>query len=236
MPDIAFRRDMGVLTFCVVASDRRHGDMHPRRTEPHVLGARHVGVAQHRWSMLDQRHGSDVVDVDAQSTWPIAGVGDVVVSRAGRRVGIWAADCAPLLLFGREGTVVGLHAGWRGLAAGVIDVGIEALGAHGDRVACAVLGPVIHPCCYEFGADDMNLVAHGVHASPAGVAGETAWGTPALDVPAAVRHAFASHQLVVDQVGSCTGCDQRWYSHRVRANPERHALVGWVERSDDTDA
>jgi copper oxidase (laccase) domain-containing protein len=143
---------------------------------------------------------------------------------------VWAADCAPIALFGANGTTrVVAHGGWRGLAGGVIDVAVDALESTGTRVAAAVLGPCIHPCCYEFGAADLELVAHGVGVSPSDVTGSTGWGTRALDVPAAVRSGLARRAIEIDVAGACTGCDRRFRSHRRRADLQRHALIAWFE-------
>jgi copper oxidase (laccase) domain-containing protein len=121
------------------------------------------------------------------------------------------------------------HAGWRGLAGGVIDVAVDALESTGTQAAAAVLGPCIHACCYEFGAADLEQVALGVGAAPSDVAGSTSWGTRALDVPAAVTAALARRGIEIDVAGVCTGCDPRFRSHRCRAELERHALVVWFE-------
>ena len=98
--------------------------------------------------------------------------------------------------------------------------------------SAAVLGPVIGPCCYEFGRDDLARSRAGVHASPAAIAGTTLDGTAALDVPAAVRSALDHHAIDLDAVGPCTGCDDRWFSHRVRADLGRHATVASIGRED----
>jgi copper oxidase (laccase) domain-containing protein len=101
-------------------------------------------------------------------------------------------------------------------------------------VAVAVLGPCIHACCYEFGADDLERVAAGVGVDTDAVVGTTAWGSRALDVPAAVRAGLARRGVRLDAIGSCTGCDDRFHSHRRRAESGRHALVSWFESAIET--
>ncbi len=161
----------------------------------------------------------------------MAGTADVAVASS-TPVAVWAADCAEIVLFGRDGDVVGCHAGWRGLAAGVIDVAVNET----PGPLAAVLGPCIHPCCYEFGALELQRVADGVRVAPEFIAGTTASGHGstgtagrlALDVPAAVAAALARHGIELDVIGPCTGCDERWFSHR-RGDVERHAVVAWYE-------
>ena len=161
----------------------------------------------------------------ARSGCSTIGRGDVVVS-GGSPVAIWAADCVMVVLASRSGMLVAVHAGWQGLAAGVLDVAIDAAGG-ARAIAAVVVGPLIRPECYEFGSDDLVRVASGVHASPDDIRATSAAGTPALDVPAALAAAFAHHGVSIDADVPCTGCDDRWYSHRVRGDRGRHAMIGW---------
>ena len=223
----------GPFRFRVVATERTDGDMHPSRVHREVLQARQIAVTGSQWTMADQVHGRDIHRASTADAWPLAAVADVIVSEpAGRPVAIWAADCAPIMLFGTTGLVVGAHAGWRGLAAGVIDAAVDAVIDAGDSVAVAVVGPLIHSCCYEFTVDDIDLVACGVHCAPESITGLTADGQLALDAPAAVRAALEERGITAAVIGGCTGCTDQWFSHRARIEPGRYAVVGWVESHD----
>jgi copper oxidase (laccase) domain-containing protein len=230
-----YRQRVGGRLAVAVATEVSDGDVHPRRVDPAVLIERQIRVARHRWVMLREAHGVEVIHIGATASpdadgWPLAGVGDVLVTaEPDVPIAIWAADCAPIAIFGAAGTTVGIHAGWRGLAAGIIDVGIAQLAALGEQPVVAVLGPVIHPCCYEFGDDDLCLVARGIAVDPEHIAGRTADGALALDVPAAVRSALERRGVAVVGTGSCTGCGGRWFSHRCRRDEGRHALVAWTQ-------
>ncbi len=217
----------------ILASERSDGDFHPTRVPEALLAERQRVLIGSRLALAEQVHGVDVHrfehGVDSQCEWPIAGQADVLVTTDGTPFGIWAADCAPIFLIGASGMIVGAHGGWRGLAAGVIDTAVEQVREAGDHVVTALVGPLIHPCCYEFGADDSAAVAAGVHADPEAVAGTTTDGQPALDVPATVRAGLAAHGIELDSVGPCTGCSDRWLSHRVRGDLERHVVVAWSE-------
>jgi hypothetical protein len=98
-----------------------------------------------------QVHGVDVWDTD--SHWgTTAHEADVVVTRvAGRNVGVVTADCVPILIAREDGrAVAAVHAGWRGMAAGVIEAGFQALAApSGMRTIRAAVGPAARGCCYE---------------------------------------------------------------------------------------
>lgn len=112
------------------ASSRGDGDFHIDG-DAATLDARRRAFVDRPWSMLLQSHGTDVVLVDR----PGAGDrddGDIaVVTAADAVVGVWTADCAPLVIVDDSGVFAGVHAGWRGLAAGVIDVAVAALAAAG---------------------------------------------------------------------------------------------------------
>lgn len=208
----------------VVASERADGDVHPERVPASTLSTRQHAVAGSHWAMADQIHGTDVLEVDhRKSSRPLRGVADVLVTAdLDTRLAIWAADCAPIVLAADDGTLVGAHGGWRGLAAGVVDIAVHEARRTGASVVAAVLGPVIHSCCYEFDQSDLDTI-------PDAVASSTSQGAPALDVPATVAASLARHGIVLDVEGPCTGCDDRWYSHRVRADAGRHAVVAWWE-------
>jgi copper oxidase (laccase) domain-containing protein len=227
------RRDIGGHVAVAAITESSDGDMRPDTVDADELWKRQHAVTGSRWVMADEVHGVDVVTVDSLRpvSWPMAGVGDVLVARrSGEVLAVWVADCAPVALFGGDGrTRVVAHAGWRGLADGVLDVAVDEIETGGTSVVAAVLGPCIHPCCYEFGADDLDRVANGVGAAVSEVTGSTQWGTLALDMPAAVAAGLARREIALDVVGTCTGCDDRFRSHRRRADPERHALLAWFE-------
>lgn len=87
-----------------------------------------------------------------RSGGPAPGEADAVVTHApGASVGVVTADCVPILVAAADGaSVAAIHAGWRGLAAGVIEAGLAALGGAGAPGDClAAIGPAARGCCYE---------------------------------------------------------------------------------------
>jgi len=104
---------------------------------------------QPRW--LRQVHGASVIEADALEGRPEADAG--IARRPGTVCAVLVADCIPVLLADRAGTTVAIaHAGWRGLAGGVIENTIRRL-AVDPRVLIAYLGPGIGPSAFEVGAD-----------------------------------------------------------------------------------
>ena len=139
----------------------------------------------------------------------------------GARLAVLTADCAPVALASDKGVVGVAHAGWRGLVAGVLERTVEAMRALGADGVQAALGPCIHAECYEFGAADLDVVAARYGDAVRAVTTE---GTPALDLPAAVRAALdgAGVELVSGDV-ACTACSPDHYSFRARSEDERQA-------------
>jgi len=152
-----------------------------------------------------QVHGTRVV-VDGQGIEEADGQ---VTTAGGVAAMVLVADCLPVALAGPEAVGV-VHAGWRGLAAGVLEAGVEATGA-----VAAAIGPGIGPCCYEVG-DDVRAVF--------GAQG------PTLDLKAVARALLeAAGVQEIHDCGLCTACDpERFFSHRRdRGITGRQAGLAW---------
>ncbi len=129
-----------------------------------------------------------------------------------------AADCLPVAL-GCVGAVAIVHAGWRGLAAGVLEQGVRAVRELGGAGQIgAVIGPSAGACCYEVGPE--------VHRA----LGEEHRRGPNADLPAVARARLAAAGVTdVRVLGACTICDERFFSHRREgARAGRQAGVAWL--------
>jgi hypothetical protein len=190
---------------------------------------------------LRQVHGADVVVVGRPSVpgfsgWALSNDGrppeaDALVTGAGRScLVVLTADCGAVALGSPEGVYGAVHMGWRGLTAGVLGRAVEAMTALGARSVVAGLGPTIHPCCYAFGADDLEAVARVVGDE---VRGRTADGGTALDLPAGVRAVLgrAGIPLVVD-LDRCTACGDDGFSFRARSDEGRQGLFVWRAKDE----
>ena len=204
-------------------TSRADGDV-----RPWVAGGRRrlAAVAPRPVSWLRQVHGAGVVVVG--DTGAIEGdEGDVLVTTSSRvALGIFTADCAPVALASPEGIVAAVHAGWGGLVAGVVQQAVSAMRDLGATRVEGALGPCIHAGCYEFREPELERV---VEQLGPGVRSLTHAGSPALDLPAAVRSALAGAgaELTYDS-GVCTACGPAdCFSHRARGEPERQAMVVW---------
>ncbi len=217
----------------IVHSTRRDGDFHPASAS---IGAARAALlshgssheSKHAWSQLSEDHGVIVHEVDAPGDHD-GSVGDVAITRASAAVlGVWVGDCVPVVLLGGE-WIAGVHAGWRGARDGVLDRAIEAMVIRGDAPRVAVVGAHIGPCCYEFGADDLD---HMERTFGSHVRSTDSRGRPALDMGALVRHALRERiaGMRIIEVGSCTGCREGlFFSHRARGEARRHVLAVWRE-------
>jgi hypothetical protein len=201
-----------------------HGGVYVTDVAPDV-DARRRAVKDAPWTWLRQVHGDTVVTV----TEPGGGAGTKAdasaTAHAGPVLGVLTADCAPVALVSPEGPIAAVHAGWRGLHAGVLQRAVERVRALGATEVRAVLGPCIHAECYEFGETDLEVVAARLGD---GVRAHTADGRPALDVPAGVAAALTEAGVTnLDNVGLCTACSADYFSWRARGDLARQAMVVW---------
>jgi len=187
----------------------------------HVATAAGLGAST-GWVWMQQVHGA-TVHVATEPTGPAPPVADAAVTAVrGLPLAVVTADCAPIALASDDAIGV-VHAGHPGLEHGVIEAAVAALRAIGSGPVRAYLGPCIHPARYEFGADHL---ARFVARFGREVASTTNQGTPALDVPAAVR--VALRECGVDQFedgGVCTASSAAHYSYRRDGVTGRQATI-----------
>jgi YfiH family protein len=186
-----------------------------------------TGGGPEAWVPIRQVHGTGVAVCDRVDGVPRRADADaVVVTVPGRTGVILTADCAPVAVVAAGG-VAAIHGGWRGLLAGVVSEGVDALRRAAGNPARAVLGACIRPCCYEFGVADLDTVA--ARFGPE-VRSTTRSGAPALDVPAVVRSALSECGVAeVLDLGVCTACSPDSFSFRRDGVTGRQALlIAWT--------
>ncbi|HEY5976686.1 MAG TPA: polyphenol oxidase family protein, partial [Solirubrobacterales bacterium] len=129
---------------------------------------------------------------------------------------VFVADCLPVALAGPGGVAM-LHCGWRGLAAGIVARGAEAVGA-----TDAAIGPGIGPCCYEVGEEVLGAFA-GL--------GEGIAADRMLDLPeVALRLLGEAGVERVQAAALCTSCEEElFFSHRRdEGRTGRQAGMAWL--------
>jgi polyphenol oxidase len=204
-----------------LATDVSHGDL---AVDAAGVDPRRRAVLDLPWTWLRQVHGSRVVVVTRPGEHAGVEADAAVTAVPGAALAVQTADCAPVALLA-SGAVGVVHAGWRGLAGGIVARSVAAVRDLGGTDVCAVIGPCIRARCYEFGVADLDRVAASVGDV---VRGTTAWGTPALDLVAGVRAALAAAGVDdVADAGVCTACSPVHRSHRARGEAERQSMVAW---------
>lgn len=180
---------------------------------------------------LRQVHGITVQDADQARLAGTALEGDAFVARGrGTVCAIRIADCMPVVLADTAGSVVGLaHAGWRGLAAGVIEETLRAMAAAPHDVI-AWLGPAIGPRAYEVGEEVRELFLARDAASQSAFAAVRP-GHWLLDLYAVARQRLANAGVERVFGGTlCTYSDpERFFSFRRDRSSERMAAAAWLQ-------
>ncbi len=179
---------------------------------------------------LHQVHGAQVVELGAASPGEAQGAtADASLTRrAGQVCVVQVADCLPVLLAVTDGSAVAAaHAGWRGLAAGVLEAVVTRLAVAPQRLI-AWLGPAIGPRHFEVGEEVRGaFLARASGAAAAFSANER--GRWQCDLPALARQRLAA--LGVSAVyggGECTYADaQRFFSFRRDGRCGRMAALVW---------
>lgn len=182
---------------------------------------------------LKQVHGADVVrcETGASGDEPVADA--AVTSMRSVVLAILTADCLPVVFAADDGReVAAAHAGWRGLAAGVLEATLAAMGTPAGRVV-AWLGPAAGPLAYEIGEEVYRAF---VDRDPASVAAFAATrpGHWRVDLYALARMRLAQAGVTrVHGGGLCTISDpQRFFSHRRDARTGRMATLVWFDGPD----
>ena len=198
--------NLGLLTADDEAAVKRN-----RATLSAELGVRLAHIRQVHGTLVQRLHEpAEPLEADGSATVS-PGVAPIVLT----------ADCLPIAIAG-GGAVAVVHAGWRGLTAGVVAEGISAvreLGAGGELAAA--IGPGAGPCCYEVGDEVREaFAAYG----PEVVHGRN------VDLKAIARAQLEEAGVsVVHDVGVCTICTDEFFSHRRdRGVTGRQAGVAWL--------
>ena len=177
-----------------------------------------------RW--LRQIHGIDVADADAM-VWEDEPCADAAVARGHAVLAILTADCLPVLFCADNGSAIAAaHAGWRGLAGGVIEATLARLGVPASRVL-AWLGPAIGAASYEVG-DEVRAAFVDGHPLAAQAFAPTRPGHWHCDLYALARQRLAAAGVArVHGGGFDTFTDTRFYSYRRCPETGRFASMVW---------
>ncbi|WP_339492080.1 peptidoglycan editing factor PgeF [Pseudomonas sp. EA_15y_Pfl2_R67] len=177
---------------------------------------------------LQQVHGIAVVEADpsqvatADASW---------TDTPGIACTAMTADCLPVLFCNRAGTrVAAAHAGWRGLANGVLEATLDSFAVPADEIL-AWLGPAIGPQAFEVGPEVREAFIVQLPQAAQAFAASRNTGKFLADIYALARLRLAAHGVTaVYGGGLCTVTDPRFFSFRRNPRTGRFASLIWIER------
>ena len=160
-----------------------------------------------------------VLDPSEQAPVPGREADGQATALADLGVMVMSADCLPVALACGDAVAM-VHAGWRGLSAGVLEEGLSALRelSDGNGEIVAVIGPGAGPCCYEVGPE-AHAAFDGAHAHGR-----------KIDLRAiAHERLLAAGVSEVEDLQACTICDERYFSYRREGESAgRQGGVAWL--------
>jgi YfiH family protein len=176
-----------------------------------------LGLDPDRVVFALQVHGTRLIDHSEPLGEALPEADGHLVREPGVAPLVLAADCLPVALYGQGGLAM-VHAGWRGLAEGIVGAAAAAVDA-----TAAAIGPGIGPCCYEVGDEVLDAFAD----LGAGIAEGRM-----LDLPGVARRRLAEAGVErIESAGLCTSCERElFFSHRRdHGRTGRQAGIAWLE-------
>lgn len=190
------------------------------------------GLAGRPVQWLNQVHGNRVVTVTGSALLDVPPQADAAITGSTEiALAVQTADCLPVL-FAAPGIVGAAHAGWRGLAAGVLDQTVQAMASAGAPVGeiRAWLGPGIGPRCFEVGPDVHDAFCDRYPLDQRFFAGTGRPGKWLADLAGLARARLLRCGLAGHHVTGghyCTMSDGRFFSYRRAPRCGRMAAVIW---------
>jgi YfiH family protein len=185
--------------------------------------ARELGYS--RVAQLTQVHGKRVIRVAAQACLPFEEADAMVTDVPGLLLMVRVADCAAISLYDPERKAIGLvHAGWRGLVAGIVGEAVGAMrkecGTRPESLIAAV-SPSLGPCCSEFSRPEEEIPSE-FHSFIRDGRKVDLWG-----LIEGVLARSGIHAANVEFVRECTRCGkEQFYSHRRGDEKRMGAFLG----------
>ena len=207
----------------------------------HGFGTRTADGVSQGCVIPRQVHGARVLAVSAPFGSRPPEADGLVSATPGLPIGVVTADCVPVLAAWAGGAAVAaLHAGWRGLAAGVVEAGVAALravAARRDGFRAAVVGPHIGPCCYEVDGPVLDALASRFGDCLPALSRPSRPGRARIDLGGLARQALLRAGFAAAEVfvlpDACTRCDAgRFHSFRRDGRGAGRMLHFAIARGD----
>lgn len=222
--EVAFTTRVGGVSEGPYASlnlGRKSGDAAERADENRRIACDAIGADARKLALNFQVHSTDVLQAAAGMRGEHAD--GLWTDEPGLPLLAMSADCVPIALARVDATepaVAVLHAGWKGLLAGIVEAGVRALG---DYELTAAIGPAIGPCCYEVGKE-----VAGPYRELFG--GDVTRGRH-LDLWTSAERALRAAGVErIHRVDRCTACEpESFFSHRRdRGRTGRQGVIAYV--------
>lgn len=194
-----------------------------------------LGIAADHIVTARQTHSAEVAIIDRLPVEPLVGVDALVTKLRGVVVGVFTADCVPILLCDpAEGVIAAVHAGWRGTVAGIAANAVramESIGAKAKRIE-AVVGPSICQKCFEVGNEVVaEFARHALSLNSIIVRNSTTFKAH-IDLAAANCHLLEQSGVPRGNIlmsGLCTKCHpDRFFSARNLGVNSGRVLTGII--------
>ena len=196
---------------CAVAQNRQH--------LTRVFNVQPAWLSQVHGVVVAPADPSSIVEADASWT-----------STPGVACTVMTADCLPALFCNRAGTrVAAAHAGWRGLAAGVLEAAARSLHVEPQEIL-VWLGPAIGPAAFEVGGEVRDVFIKDMPQAASAFVPSVNAGRYMADIYELARLRLTRCGIeAVYGAGFCTVNDPRFYSYRRSSRTGRFASLVWIE-------
>ena len=194
---------------------------HNRQRLTHIFDVQPAWLSQVHGVVVAPANPEQIVEADASWT-----------ATPGIACTVMTADCLPALFCDRAGTrVAAAHAGWRGLAAGVLEAAAHSLNVGPDDIL-VWLGPAIGPAVFEVGGEVRDVFIDDMPQAATAFVPSVNEGRYMADIYELARLRLARYGITaVYGGGFCTVTDPRFYSYRRSPRTGRFASLVWIEKT-----
>jgi YfiH family protein len=207
------------------------GDVPEAVAQNRALLVRGLGCSSIQW--LTQVHGTQCLGVSRASAHSTPEADAGWTTQPGVAVAVLTADCVPVVFAAKDGSAVAVaHAGWRGLAAGVLGATLRAMPVPASAQV-AWIGPAIGVARYEVGEDVLRAASLALPGAESYFTLGGAAGKYQFDLVGLTHHEL--RRLGIDDVSGaeiCCASDERFYSYRRDGVTGRMATLAWLSDSE----
>ncbi|HEY9159938.1 MAG TPA: peptidoglycan editing factor PgeF [Desulfomonilia bacterium] len=179
-----------------------------------------IGLGSNRVFTLNQVHGDAIVSTSEIISSGIPEADGIISNNPEDALVIRTADCVPVLFTSEEGIFAAVHAGWKGLAKGIIGKCISKMKEMGAHNLSAAIGPAVGPCCFRVGNDVATLLPSKFQRNENGIIYADLWETAKAQ---AQSGGIEGYKIAVLKI--CTCCNpELFFSYRRQSGTDERQL------------